>query len=108
MALLRLLTNRAVMKAASQSQAGAWQIYTALRGSPRVEWAAEPVGLEAGWRGFSSRASASVQRWTDDYLAAFALVRSLRMVTFDAGFKSYPALTVELLVMPVQVGVPTS
>ena len=36
MALLRLLTNRAILGDEAKTQAGAWQIYEALRGSSRA------------------------------------------------------------------------
>ena len=106
-ALLRLLTNRSVMKGTPKSQAEAWQIYDALRGARCVEWVGEPEGLETEWRRFSSRASSSTGRWTDDCLAAWALLLNLRVVTFDAGFKDYPGLKLELLPMPAPVA-PTS
>lgn len=108
MALLRLLTNHSVMKSAPKSQAEAWRIYDDLRGSPRVEWVAEPGGFEAKWRQLSSRPSASSGRWTDDYLAGVAILLNLRLVTFDAGFKDYPGLQLELLTMPAAPVAPTS
>lgn len=96
------------MKGTPKSQAEAWQIYDALRGAPGVEWAGEPEGLEAEWRRLSSRTSASTARWPDDCLAAWARLLNFRVVTFDAGFKDYPGLQLELLVMPAPVGAPTS
>lgn len=99
-ALLRLLTNRSVMKGTPKSQAEAWRIYDTLRSAPRVDWVGEPKGLETEWRRLSSRASASTHRWTDDCLAAWALLLNLRVVTFDAGFKDYPGLQLELLTVP--------
>jgi toxin-antitoxin system PIN domain toxin len=108
MELLRHLTSRAVMGTAQKSQAEAWRAFDVLRASPRVEWLAEPPGLEGTWREVSSRGFPSHKRWTDDYLAAFAQRRSLRVVTFDTGFTTYPGLTLQLLVMPAPASAPTA
>ena len=108
MALLRHLTSRAVMGDAQKSQADAWKIFDALCGSPRVDCSAEPADLEVAWRRFSSRASPSHKRWTDDYLAASALATGARVLTFDADFKTYTGLKTELLTMPVAASVPIS
>lgn len=100
MALLRLLTNRAILGDEALTQAGAWQAYEQLRRSTRVEFLPEPVGFDSHWRNFSSRDVAATQRWSDDYLAAFARAADLRVVTFDDGFRNYANLPVELLVTP--------
>jgi toxin-antitoxin system PIN domain toxin len=107
-ALLRLLTNRLVMKGKPKSQTEAWQIYDALRSAPGVEWVGEPEGLETEWRGLSSRTTPSTGRWADDSLAAWALLLNLRVITFDADFKIYPGLMVELLAMPGVTSAPSS
>lgn len=108
MALLRLLTNASVLGKDSKSQAEAWAIYDALRNSPRVEFLDEPSEFEESWRTLSSRTVPAAKRWTDDYLAAFALAHALRVVTFDEGFESYAQLPVTLLTMPAQPVPPAS
>jgi uncharacterized protein len=100
MALLRLLTNRVILGEEAKTQAGAWAIYEMLRRSPRVEFLGEAPGFNQLWRNFSARDTSATQRWSDDYLAAFAYAADLRLVTFDAGFRSYPNLALELLVTP--------
>ncbi len=100
MALLRLLTNRAVLADEAKTQAGAWQTYEMLRRSPRVEFLGEAAGFNQHWQKFSARDASATQRWSDDYLAAFACAAGLRLVTFDAGFSFYPNLAVELLATP--------
>lgn len=107
-ALLRLLTNRSVMKGKPKSQAEAWPVYDALRSAPGVEWVGEPEGLETEWRRLSSRATPSTGCWTDDCLAAWALLLNLRVITFDADFKNYPGLKVEWLAMPATAVEPIS
>jgi toxin-antitoxin system PIN domain toxin len=100
MALLRLLTNRAILGDEAKTQAGAWHVYEMLRRSPRVEFFGEAPGFNQHWRNFSARDASATQRWSDDYLAAFARAHDLRVVTFDAGFRDYSKLAVELLVAP--------
>jgi predicted nucleic acid-binding protein len=65
-----------------------------------VEFLGEAAGFDQHWRNISSRDASATQRWSDDYLAAFARAQDLRVVTFDAGFRSYQNLAVELLVAP--------
>lgn len=100
MALLRLLTNRAILGDEVKTQAGAWGVYEMLRRSPRVEFLGEAPGFNQHWRTISSRATSATQRWSDDYLAAFARAHDSRVVTFDAGFRAYPDLAVEQLATP--------
>ena len=49
-ALLRLLTNPAVMGAEVLDASRAWGVYDEIRSDSRVEFAPEPVGLESEWR----------------------------------------------------------
>ena len=100
MTLLRLLTNRSILGDEAKTQLEAWRVYEALRASPRVEFLAEPPGFDARWRSVSSRNSQSTSRWSDDYLAAFAVAHSLNVVTFDNDFRSYPGVQAEVLVQP--------
>jgi predicted nucleic acid-binding protein len=73
-----------------------------------VEWVGEPEGWETEWRRLSSRTTPSTGRWADDSLAAWALLLNLRVITFDADFKNYPGLKVELLAMPGVSSAPIS
>ncbi len=98
MALLRLLTNHAILGDEAKTQSEAWNVYESLRGSPHIEFLAEPPDFNSHWRAISSRDAAATQRWSDDYLAAFAHALGLRVVTFDVGFRNYSELAVELLV----------
>lgn len=100
MALLRLLTNASLMGEDVRTQVEAWNIYQALCRSARVQFVEEPAGFEECWRSLSSRSTPSVKKWSDDYLAAMATLGSLRMVTFDDGFRTCPGLAVRWLTMP--------
>jgi predicted nucleic acid-binding protein len=45
--------------------------------------------LEAKFREFTRERSPARERWTDAYLAAFALTSGARLVTFVKGFKRF-------------------
>lgn len=98
--LLRLLTNSAVLGGygiAPLSNAEAWAVFEALRGDDRVGFADEPAGLEAHWKQFAVRDSASPKLWMDAYLAAFAAAGGHTMVTTDSGFQQFVGLDLVLL-----------
>lgn len=96
MALLRHLTNRVIMREEVLSQQAAWDAYDALMDDERLVFLPEPLGLETEWRA-DSRQSASRDRWTDAYLAAFAISGGLRLSSFDRGFARFAGLDFELL-----------
>ncbi|PRX48267.1 hypothetical protein B0I33_10481 [Prauserella shujinwangii] len=98
MSLLRLLSNPAVLRDDALTRADAWRVVDALRNDDRVRWSGEPAQLEQVWRAISARDDNSHKLWTDDYLAAFAQVASLTLVTLDTGFaRRYPSVSVETL-----------
>jgi hypothetical protein len=87
MGFLRLITNPHVMGADVVTQKRAWEVYEALSRDDRVAFLQELPGVDNEWRRLTQRASAATNTWTDAYLAAFALIRGLRIVSFDGGFK---------------------
>ena len=82
-ALLRLLTNKAVMGKDVQSMAGAWEVYERCCVDARIALLAEPEGLDPRFREFARNRQPSPNVWADAYLAAFAATAGLRLVTFD-------------------------
>ena len=52
----------------------------------RVVFFHEPSGIESEWRRLTQSNSASANNWNDAYLAAFASIRGLKVVSFDRGF----------------------
>ncbi|MEZ0366723.1 TA system VapC family ribonuclease toxin [Mycobacterium sp. pUA109] len=98
---LRLLTNRTVLGAygnAALTNAEAWSVYAALRADDRVTMTAqEPSGVEARWRTFAVRDSASPKVWMDAYLAAFAVSGGFELVTTDTAFRRYPGIALRVL-----------
>jgi toxin-antitoxin system PIN domain toxin len=96
MGLLRLMTNRKILAEEVLTQEQAWGAYRRLLGDPQIVFLEEPGGLDVRWQTLSSRSSPSTKRWTDDYLAAFAMTAELRLVTFDRGFSTYEGLQFEI------------
>jgi toxin-antitoxin system PIN domain toxin len=98
---LRLLTNASVLGAYGNpplTNRQAWSAYEALLADDRIAFQAdEPSGLEARWKEFAARGTASPKLWMDAYLAAFALAGRFRMVTTDAAFRQFGELDLMLL-----------
>jgi uncharacterized protein len=93
---LRLLTNASVLAAYGNrplTNAHAWRTYESLVADDRVGLRIdEPMHLEARWKGFAARDTASPKLWMDAYLAAFALAGGLRLVTTDIAFRNFTGL----------------
>jgi len=98
---LRLLTNAAVLSPYGNpplTNRQAWEAYEALLGDDRIAFrVGEPSGIEARWKRFARRDTASPKVWMDAYLAAYALTGGYRMVTTDAAFKQFDGVDLELL-----------
>ena len=98
---LRLLTNASVFRPYGNpplTNRRAWDVYEALLADDRIAFRAEePGGLEAHWKRFASRGTASPKLWMDAYLAAFALAGGYRMVTTDSAFEQFRGVDLELL-----------
>jgi toxin-antitoxin system PIN domain toxin len=98
LAFLRHLTNPKIMGADNvQTQADAWQAFEALATDPRVVYVEEPSGLTAVFRSLTQMPRPAHKRWTDAFLAAFALGSGLEVVTFDSDLSTFPGLSVRLL-----------
>jgi hypothetical protein len=84
---LRLLTNEAVMgEDGVMGQGEAWKVYDRWIEDGRVMFIDEPRGLEGIFRSMSRLRQPAPKDWADSYLAAFAIVSELTLVTFDQGF----------------------
>ena len=94
--LLRLSTNKTVMGGTPYTTLQAWQAYQAVMALPEVSFLAEPQGIEATMQKLTQPEKqpqkSTTPDWTDAYLAAFANLAGLRMVSFDKGFKQYSNL----------------
>jgi len=74
------------------TQEEAWQVYSQLMTDSRVLWLPEPLGLENQFRAYTREPTPSHERWTDAYLAAFAVAVGLRLVTLDKGIHRFAGL----------------
>src|SRR4029450_9824149 len=86
--LLRLLTAKSVMSDEVMTQPQAWAAYDRWLKDPRVEFADEPPGIETRFRARTRLRQPATKDWADSYLAAFATVGRLTLVTFDRGLRS--------------------
>lgn len=96
-AFLRLLTNETVLKDNAVTNSDAVGIYSKFLQDARIRFQAEPEGFETLWLQYAAIGSKSPMIWTDAYLAAFARLAGMRLVTFDQGFSRYERL--DLLVL---------
>jgi toxin-antitoxin system PIN domain toxin len=98
---LRLVTNASVLSPYGNpplTNRQAWEAYQSILVDDRIVFRPEePAGLEAHWRRFALRETASPKIWMDAYLAAFAFAGGYRMVTTDAAFRQFRGLDLELL-----------
>ena len=90
--LLRLSTNKVVMGGSPYTVQQAWAAWQAVADLPEVAFLAEPLGMDAMFRSLTNQAKFRASDWTDAYLAAFAKLAGLRLVTFDQGFGQYAGL----------------
>jgi uncharacterized protein len=98
MAVLRLLTNPAVMGADARTRRQAWDIVLEVESDPRIRFLPEPRGLAPIWIALSKRDDTSHLLWTDDYLAAFAQALGIELVTLDRRLHArYPSVNVRTL-----------
>lgn len=93
---LRLATNpKAFSTPLTHKQA--WEAYDQFLSDERIEYIEEPEGIEHHWRAFTHKAKHSPKIWNDAYLAAFAKIANLKLLTFDKGFREYSGLTFKQL-----------
>lgn len=90
---LRLLTHPSVMSEDVRSQKESWLIYDSFLQDDRVAFhiEAEPEQIELAFRKLTSGGRSLSQQWPDAYLAAFARVAGLTLVTFDRGLRQMAA-----------------
>jgi toxin-antitoxin system PIN domain toxin len=82
--MLRLLTTSALMGVDEvMTQAQAWDAYDLWKQDSRVFFLEEPPNVEAAFRGLTRQLRPNPKNWADAYLAAFASVSAMQLVTFD-------------------------
>jgi uncharacterized protein len=103
--VLRLITTPAIMttyRVPGMTNHDALELLSRFQQSPSVGYVDEPVGLQQVWHKLADRTTASPKAWMDAYLAAFAILGDLILVTLDKDFKAYVSdgLKLELVVIP--------
>jgi toxin-antitoxin system PIN domain toxin len=94
--LLRLVTAAAVMGDEVMTQPQAWAAYDRWLQDPRVTLVDEPPEIETRFRALTRLRQPATKDWADSYLAAFATVAQLTLVTFDRGLRARAKSTVLL------------
>ena len=69
------------------TQTQAWEAYDQWLADSRVIFLEESPNIDPAFRSLSNQRRPSPKTWSDSYLAAFAAVSDLRLVTFDRGFQ---------------------
>lgn len=87
--VLRLLCNTAVMGADVLSPRSAWEAVSILEADERIVLLHEPDGLDEVLRDLVRSRKSAPNLWTDAYLAAFAAVAGLSVVSFDRDFSKF-------------------
>jgi predicted nucleic acid-binding protein len=68
------------------TQAEAWEAYDRWKQDGRIAFLEEPAEIELSFRSRSSEQHPGAKNWADAYLAAFAVVSGMQLVTFDRAF----------------------
>jgi uncharacterized protein len=97
LALVRLLGNRTIMGKYSVSASVAWDLLTELLRDERMEFAAEPLTLDAAFPRMLRYATPTNKLVGDAYLAAFSIAGQMRLSTFDKGFSQFRGVDLDLL-----------
>jgi toxin-antitoxin system PIN domain toxin len=86
--LLRLLSTQAAMQQDTMSLSACWALYDQWARRAQAVLLPEPVGLERELRANSELPIVEPKLLADAYLAAFAQVANLTLVTFDRALAS--------------------
>ena len=89
LALLRLLTNGHVMGKSVLDGATAWAALQTWLRTAGVGFVSEPTAIDEFLAAWSDKLKIAGARWTDAYLAAFAVAGGFRLVSFDGDFAQY-------------------
>ena len=92
LALLRHLTNPRILGKAALDGGAGWRALRTWLALPQVTLIAEPAGLDELLGQWASQLDLRGGRWTDAYLAAFAVASGCRLVAFDSDFEVYPGV----------------
>jgi toxin-antitoxin system PIN domain toxin len=92
LALLRHLTSARILGNAALNGGAAWRALETWLALPQITFLAEPPGLDELLAEWAGKLDLRAGRWTDAYLAAFAIASGCRVIAFDGDFHSYPGV----------------
>jgi uncharacterized protein len=92
LALLRHLTNPRILGEAALEGGAAWRALHTWLALPHITLLSEPAGLDELVGQWASQLGLRGGKWTDAYLAAFAVASGCRLVAFDSDFHVYPGV----------------
>jgi toxin-antitoxin system PIN domain toxin len=98
LALVRLLGNRTIMGKYAVSASAAWNLIAELMEDERIEFAAEPVLLDAMFPKLLRYGTPTNKLVGEAYLAAFSIAGQMRLTTVDKGFEQFRDVDLQLLV----------
>ena len=90
--LFRLATQSRVMRGEPFTPEEIWQAYEDYLRLPEAHYVSEPPGLVSQMERWSRRSDFPITGWTDCYLASFAQMQGLRLVSFDKDFVRFGSL----------------
>jgi len=97
LALIRLLGNRTIMGDYALPAGTTWSLMERPMEDERLEFAPEPPLFAVEFPKLLKYPVATNKLVGDAYLAAFALAGQMRLATFDADFKQFRGLDLQLL-----------
>lgn len=95
--VLRLFCTAQVMGPDVLQPKAAVEALEVLEADERVVLLHEPDGMDATLKTLVAACATTPNLWTDAYLAAFASVAGLKLVSFDRGFAKFTGLDFQLL-----------
>lgn len=95
-ALLRLLSNSAVMGQEALTLSQAWSVYAHLLRNGGFKRVLEPCGLDVEWERLCRPFGRSPKVVMDAYLAAFAMAGGYTLVTLDRAFEQFGGLSLTI------------
>ena len=91
LALLRHITNPTIMGNDTLTNSDAADLIQCLNSRAGVVFTQDPPGMDSYFPSLGESESPSRNRWTDAYLAAFAIAGNHQLISFDRIFTRYEA-----------------
>ncbi|MBT5927037.1 MAG: PIN domain-containing protein [Verrucomicrobia bacterium] len=103
LALLRHLTNSAILGEDVLSNANASKLLQDILNAGNCQFAEEPLELTSMFPKAGESTNSRRNVWTDAYLAAFAITGNYELVTFDRDFSRYRKMGLQMQLLKTQL-----